>query len=380
MVKQALALLDQAATRAGDSAQKNRIAAIAAEALVHESADIQEATLDLIERHGDVHNRTIRELLATRVEGLNPSLRGRLEAWLAQPTVKSGSKRTRPEPPRAESAEKELTELERRASALDPRLAKLAGVSSALECLHDGRLDLPALDFDGTEFPRLDPERRLEPIDDLDALIDLCSRLIENPEPAEDLDRCVDAISRLCDQRPSDFEKRTAPLTARVRNRFVGSKQFPRHALVMFHRIALGWLTGEIDRSGVMKWSNGLLGFTSLWLRANTQRIAEGRAAPLLATPTHAGGWIDPRVFVERYQTWCRLPFAMPTEDLVMALLRLAPDHRGEALAAAKDLRDEPGAAIRYALGSKKEPIGDSAPLWVAAARSRSPWSDDPAV
>ncbi len=38
------------------------------------------------------------------------------------------------------------------------------------------------------------------------------------------------------------------------------------------------------------------------------------------------------------------------------------------------------GAAIRYALGSKKEPIGDSAPLWVAAARSRSPWSDDPAV
>jgi hypothetical protein len=56
MVKQALALLDQAATRAGDSAQKDRIAAIAAEALVHESADIQEATLELIERHGDVHS------------------------------------------------------------------------------------------------------------------------------------------------------------------------------------------------------------------------------------------------------------------------------------------------------------------------------------
>ena len=252
-MKQALALLDQAATRAGDSAQKNRIATIAAEALVHESADIQEATLDLIERHGDVHSRTIRELLATRVEGLNPSLRGRLEAWLAQPTMKSGSKQTRPEPPRRESAEKPLTELKRRASALDPRLAKLAGVSSALECLHDGRLDLPALDFDGTEFPRLDPERRLEQIDDLDALIDLCSRLIENPEPAEDLDRCVDAISRLCDQRPSDFEKRTAPLTARVRNRFDGIRQFPRHSLVSFQRIALGWLTGEIDRSGVMK-------------------------------------------------------------------------------------------------------------------------------
>ena len=233
MVKQALALLDQAATRAGDSAQKNRIAAISAEALVHESADIQEATLDLIERHGDVHSRTIRELLANRVEGLNPSLRGRLEAWLAQATKKPGSKQARPEPPRKEPAEDGLTELKRRAAALDPRLAKLAGVSSALESLHNGQLDLPALDFDGTEFPRLNPERRLEQIDDLDALIDLCSRLIENPEPAEDLDRCFDAISRLCDQRPFDFEKRTAPLTARVRNRLVGFRQFPRHSLVI---------------------------------------------------------------------------------------------------------------------------------------------------
>ena len=179
---------------------------------------------------------------------------------------------------------------------------------------------------------------------------------------------------------PPDFEKRTAPLTARVRNRFDGIRQFPRHSLVSFHRIVQGWLTGEIDRSDVMKWSKGLLGFTSLWVRANTQRIAEGRAAPLLATPTHAGGWIDPRVFVERYHTCCRLPFAILTEDLIMALLRLAPDHRAEALAAARDLRDEPGAAIRYALGSENEPIGDSAPLWVAAARSRSPWSDDPAV
>ena len=315
-----------------------------------------------------------------RVEALNPSLRGRLEAWLAQPTQKSESKQTRPEPPQKEPAEEGLTELKRRAAALDPRLAKLAGVSSALECLNDGGLDLPALDFDGTEFPRLDPERRLEQIDDLDALIDLCSRLIENPEPAEDLDRCVDAISRLCDQRPSDFAKRTAPLTARVQNRFDGLRQFPRLSLLWFQRIALGWLTGKDESSGFMSFSEGLLGFTSLWVRATTRRIAEGRAAPLLATPTHAGGWIDPRVFVERYHRWCRLPFAMPTEDLILALLRLAPDHRAEALAAARDLRDEPGAAIRYALGSKKEPIGDSAPLWVAAARSRSPWSDDPAV
>ncbi len=63
-----------------------------------------------------------------------------------------------------------------------------------------------------------------------------------------------------------------------------------------------------------------------------------------------------------------------------MALLRLAPDHRGEALAAARDLRDEPGAAIRYAPLGKRRRSGDSGCHLAAAAWPRSPWSDDPAV
>ena len=178
-----LVFLDQAASQAGDSQEKNRIATVAAEALVHASADIQEATFDLIERHGDVHNRTIRELLATRATRWNPSLRGRLEAWLAQPNVKSASKQTRPEPPRRESADKELTEPAGSSRSISGSPTWPA--FQVLERLADGRFDLPVLKFDGTEFARLNPEPPAEQIVDLNALIDLCSRLIENPEPAE---------------------------------------------------------------------------------------------------------------------------------------------------------------------------------------------------
>jgi len=366
-VKQALTLLDLASRRGGDAALKTRTVAVATEALVHESADIQEATLDLIERHGDPHDRHLRDLLAARIDGLAASLRGRLEAWLG---VRVESKQ--------EPLENDLAGLTRRAAALDPRLAAQAGVPEALAAVRGERSDFPALNFDGTEIPRLDPEGRLEPIDDLDTLIDLCSRLIENPQPAADIDRCVDAISRLCDQRPPDFEKRTAPLAARVRQRLGDRGLIPAHAIHTFGVIVSSWLTR--DDPYALGRQEPARDFMSAWIRSLARRVARGQAAPLLAAPTHAGGWIDPRVLVERFRRRCVLPIADEPEDLILAILRLAPDHRPGALADARELRHEQGAAIRYALGRDGEAIGPSAPLWVAAARARSPWADDPAV
>ena len=68
-----------------------------------------------------------------------------------------------------------------RAAALEPRWAA-AGVPAALDALQNG-VDIPALVFDGTEIPRLDPTRRLVPITDLDELIDLFARVIEDQAP-----------------------------------------------------------------------------------------------------------------------------------------------------------------------------------------------------
>jgi hypothetical protein len=62
--------------------------------------------------------------------------------------------------------------------------------------------------------------------------------------------------------------------------------------------------------------------------------------------------------------------------DQILALLRLAPDHRLEALKSAQGLDGEWSAALRYALGGT-EINGKTRSLWVAAARARAPFDQD---
>jgi hypothetical protein len=367
-VKQALSLLELVVRRSGDAGLKARAVMIATEGLVHDSADIQSAVLDFLERHGDRHNRSLRDLLAARRDAIAVSLRGRLESWLELAA----------EPEHEVAAdEDELADLVSRAAGLSRRFAALAGVHDALAVVRGERSDLSALKFDGTKIPRLDPSRRLEPIDDLDTLIELCSRLVETVKPLEDVDRCVDAISRLCDLRPADFQKRTAPLSARVRQRLDASADMSQYLMHHFGVIVRSWVTGEVPDPQPYDGYRPLEHFLTSWAGALARRVAKARAAPLLAAPTHAGGWIDPRVLVTRFHQRLSMPLADEPEDLILAILRLAPDYRSTALAEARDLPGEQGAAIRYALGSDGETIGPTAALWVTAARSRSPFSDD---
>jgi hypothetical protein len=65
--------------------------------------------------------------------------------------------------------------------------------------------------------------------------------------------------------------------------------------------------------------------------------------------------------------------------DGLLCLLRLAREGRAEARDSAAAVAGEFGAALRYALGGTEVP-GPTAALWVAAARARAPYTDDPAV
>ncbi len=368
-LKQALSVLDLAVRNSGEHALKTRAVLVAAEGLVHEATDVQAAILDFIERHGTTGEKPLHDLLAARLDAIAGSLRSRLEAWLELDKVQT-----------RESTLDDREELFARARALDERLACLAGIPEALAALRGERSDLPALTFDGTEIPRLDPNRRLEPIDDLDTLIELCSRLVENPARTEDVDRCVDAISRLCDRRPIDFYKRTAPLETRLRQRLAEQHGMSNYALRSFAVVARSWLTGEVPSPPPFDRSWALNAFISAFVFGLARRVARAEAAPLLSAPTHSGGWIEPRELVVRYRERCSLPIASEPADLILALLRLAPDNRSAALADAGALEGERGAAIRHALGAEGAQIGRTAALWVAAARARSPWADDAAV
>src|SRR6185369_10369307 len=89
------------------------------------------------------------------------------------------------------------------------------------------------------------------------------------------------------------------------------------------------------------------------------------------------GGWIDPHALIKRLLVWQKAGVDPDIHEQVLALLRLAPENRNTALTAAKKLEGESGQAVRYVLGAN-EKIGKSAPLWLAACRSRQPHGDLP--
>jgi len=400
-IRLALQLLERAAHRGAPSVSGSQAAIVAADALVHEAPDIQGAVIDLIERLGDPANPELRALLVDRAGALAPSQRKRLESWLGpSPGPSSGETG-----PLADSED-----LIARAAAIEPRWARLAGVPAALDALRNGG-DVPSLVFDGTEIPRLDPARKLLPITGLDELIDLFARVIEDRAPPDDFERVLDGVSRLCDQRPDDFAARLAPLTARARYLFWTEQYFYQSSIAKaFCGLALSWSTcglalgcehplgGERNMHSIINPNDGSLaanrvhhhrregemsihGLIGRRVRSISRRAAARQAAPLLSTPTHAGGWIDPRVLVERIRQRFGAPFADDEFDIELALLRLAPEHRDSALQAAAGLSGKFGAALRYALGfTEDEPIGSDASLWAAAARARDPRADDPRV
>lgn len=351
-----------------------RAAELATEALIHENPEVQGAALDLIEKHGTPIAAGLRRLLEDRREDVAASQRARLEALLGSaPDTSEGAVGSVGE-------EFDLSQLVARAGAIPARWRQLAGVDAVLEAAVAGRLHAPALPLPALEIPRLVPGTEIESIRDLDELIDSFTTLLENFDPPEEIERALDGLSRLCAERPDDFARRIGPLRKRAQKLFIddswmmtwwGRQQQDVSVLI------LAWTTGEMPKYQAPKQGReiDLAHFTGQRLLELARRVTAGRARPLLALPTHQGGWIDPRMLVERVAAAGGWDLC----DAVQALLRLAPDHRPEARAEAAALPGELGAALRYALGGEAE-IGKSAALWVAAARARAPMEDDPAV
>jgi hypothetical protein len=107
------------------------------------------------------------------------------------------------------------------------------------------------------------------------------------------------------------------------------------------------------------------------------------REIPLLALPTHQGGWLDPLALVQRMTAYQKAKqgdwglYSINDLDFAQALLRLTPDGREEALRASSQLGEHRQAArLRFALGGPPQPDsvgglhGDA--LQMAAAHARA--------
>lgn len=282
-------------------------------------------------------------------------------------------------------------------------LRTCAGVESAAEAIRAGDFDVPALEFDGTEYPRLNPDKRLQIAADFDAMVFMLNK---GASSGDDQERNLEAIARFGAQRPDDFEQRTAALRQKGTS-WVGSDQ---SVMRWLSASAAGWsAAGRHPIDEMLSKRCDLVG----------TRARAGQAQVLLSTPTHSGGWIDPLVLVQRLinsetaaqanQTAApdlvslagqmlansasnmlkAVGLALPVPQQVdlldqsLAISRLAPERRQEALAllTAKPAKStEFRNALRYALGDSSVEIGPTAALWIAAARSRAPFEDDQAV
>lgn len=332
VVKAALSLLDRVAGR--EPAMRSEICQTAVSGLLHEAADVQKLVFALLEQHADPQDNALRTRLVEVAEAVAASLRPRLQRWL-------GAKAA---PPRAAPT-----------TALIP----------------------PA--------PRtrpLDPARVLAPVTQLDDLLDLAGRVLETADNPDDIERVLDGISRLCDQRPEDFSRRTGPLRKRAL-KWAGPRLSMQDPIVhqVLARVVVAWLDQEDGFTGSalnLAGEQCEIAFLFRRLERLACQVAAGAARPLLSAPTHAGGWIDPHTVVDRWLEWQRLDADPDTHEQVLALLRLAPEGRADAVQPARALRGESGRALLHALGEASAP-GRSA-VWVAACRSAQPHGDLPAL
>ncbi|ANN17870.1 ribonucleotide reductase [Amycolatopsis orientalis] len=192
------------------------------------------------------------------------------------------------------------------------------------------------------------------------AVAEALSSLLADPDQADLLLAALDGAHRVA----GELQDALKPLVKRA-TKIAGEKYGPA-VPKLIATLVLGLAGRDVTRPPQV----------GGWRRPLHHRVTallDGTAVPVSAA-THQGGWLDPVVFVSRM---LEHPDAAK-DDVVDALLRLAPDTRPEALALASALTGPHADTIRYALGGPA--IEDTGWTALAAARARHPESADPAA
>jgi hypothetical protein len=246
----------------------------AAGALAHERPDVQERALKLLEQHAD---DVPRAALLAYVEAVSPTLRPRVEALTG-----------------VRAPQEEAGEIEIRA----PRQPR-----PTLELVRETRA-------------------QLEAVASVDELIELAATLVEGQGDGDDCERFLDGVSRLCDQRPANFERRTAGLAKRAEATSMWGEHSAGAELVA--HVVQAW-TGQARSRVPSTYSRTIIGFLARRAEEVGKRAARGDARPLLAFPTHSGGWIDPDALDERERTTGRIFNRPDPLDHVQGRVRAFP-------------------------------------------------------
>lgn len=353
-VKTALQLTGRAAAR--EPRRRGDLLILATQALDCEAADVQGELFKLLDQHGDRGDLALKKALAARASGVAPSWRARFAEWGAG---RAGAKPA--------------------TTAATPK-----GVSPPI----------------ATAASPLHPAHRLVLIASPDELLERIDFILDHPEDIDEVECVLAALVRLGKARPADFAAKSEDLRRHIlragwpqlghgAEAMVGADFMPKSHAYSVNSVTklLAWVL-ESWRIGKVLWPmlrgaddlNQTQRFLFQRLAGISRLIHRGVTLPLLSTPTHRGGWIAPGEFVSRLEAWQRAGELCDPDDFCLALLRLASENRGPALNRLQDLIGEVADAARHALGEEDTVIGPTAPFWIAAARARTPFLDDPAV
>jgi Family of unknown function (DUF6493) len=418
------------------SSYKREVASAAIEALESESQEVQKRALTLLEKLKFQDHDLIAQM-QSKLSRVAVVHRARANDWMQQAGSKeSGTDNQSNDEEQSSSIETDepqtsnvvalrrigplttsatnpidVGSYRKRIQQIPEDLSRIAGLDTALAALENAATELDTLDLCQAAIPRLNPDRRLQVLDNIDDLIFLVAGFLQNAQlkshSADEIEIVLDAFARLGAERPDDFALRTEAIR-------VKAEQISASTADPLLRAAAAWTTGVMP--SYRKTATGAVWAppttpADQFLRdrflAVSQELVQGRSSKLLSTPTHQGGWIDPSVLVQRIaqhpvvgqisaggHKLSNTPIVKQLLNFVgltresaientlfdqsLALLRLAPDNRPAALSQLSKLpRSEFTDAFRYALGFDDVAIGETAELWIAAARARYPFGDD---
>ncbi len=386
-------LARQASVFPGDS---TAVAMTVTSALSHESADVQKAAIQILASISSPQDARVRAVVEELLPTVAASVRGSVNDWLTSGAEDADTSQLLTTRRTGVSSHRQpkSADIWEDVPKVSKSMEALFSIDSLRESLKDGEFSIPAAVFDGTEIARLSMPRHLTPIETIEDLIDVCARVIEDGTLVDDAERCIDGLVRFCGNKPDDLGQRIAPLLKRVRQLLKkGCSPFcgvdpANDVMGLVYAFCMGIAiepvlngdTYEYVFEGDSLREYGInakkpIEFLSAHCLAVARRIAAENPCQLLSTPTHLGGWINPCDLAQRVN---KSSFLEPDlHDVVLALLRLAPDQRPAALKLIVEMPGEWVQAIRYALGEDNIAIGKTPALWAAAARARSPWDDD---
>jgi len=328
----ALQLLKSCAKRNPDRAKD--IAKVAVSALISESGEAQERVLDLIEQVGQMQNPDVRALLGLYLDTTAPTVQARLSGVLGKQAQAPDAAPAYPVPT---------------LEAVHPVGSVEEAVAVFLELLedcHDPFLMERAIDglarFGAAAQPLLSPLAKRAK--------QLQKREVEGGySPGKYFQKSISATA-LAWAKGTQLAAELEPFYA---ERYPGHRPF---------RIAPDSFEGMFAAR-----SAEMLGL-----------VQTGLSARMLSAPTDNRGYLDPAQLIARLQDYRAIGMQPGSSDFKLALMRLAPEGREEALS---ELQPETEAerALAYALGADSAPEADLQ-LWVIAWSSRLPLVADPRI